>query len=209
MAPRVRMVSGYRSIVALTAEAAADVKENAMAGYAPVGTHYDLMPIPPVEEHCVSVPAGPIRFVVESRQLTEETAREASAEIAAHIEGRENQAEDHGASLHVYGAEDGLEHLRFDCFENEPHYHYINNAEGGMVIVRLDQCAEGDPIAWTLTRLRERLPQMLEFAGVPALGAAVRDDYETVRSAGETVADLLVKAHVTAIEEHALSAEAG
>ena len=33
-----------------------------------------------------------------------------------------------GVSLHVYGVRDGeaLEHLRFDCFDEDPHYHYIS-----------------------------------------------------------------------------------
>ena len=58
--------------------------------------------------------------------------------------------DDHGASLHVFGAEDGLEHLRFDCFEQEPHYHYIDQAEVGNTVVRIDELAVGDPIEFTL-----------------------------------------------------------
>src|ERR1700738_3394318 len=77
------------------------------------------------------------------------------------IEEKDLQFNDFGASLHVYGAEDGLEHLRFDCFEDQPHYHYIDPDEKANVIVRLDDIAEDDPIDWTTSRLRTRLPAIL------------------------------------------------
>ena len=64
--------------------------------------------------------------------------------------------------MHVCDASDGVEHLRFDCFENEPHYHYINTVEQGNLICRIDEIAEGDPVEWTVGRLRERLPEMLD-----------------------------------------------
>ena len=34
------------------------------------GNRYEQMPIPMVTEHCVTVDAGAVRLVVESRQLT-------------------------------------------------------------------------------------------------------------------------------------------
>ena len=46
--------------------------------------------------------------------------------------------DDYGPTLHVCGTADGLEHLRFDCFEHEPHYHYIRNHEQSNVICRID-----------------------------------------------------------------------
>ena len=63
--------------------------------------------------------------------------------------------DDFGATLHVCGTADGLEHLRFDCFENEPHYHYIDQAAGANVVVRIDELAVGDPDR-VLARVRRR-----------------------------------------------------
>ena len=77
-------------------------------------------------------------------------------------------------TIHVLGAADRLEHLRFDCFEHEPHYHYIRNAEQANVVVRIDTFAEGDPTAWSLRCLRERLPEMLAHADATELAEQVR-----------------------------------
>src|SRR5262249_40565544 len=49
--------------------------------------------------------------------------------------------------------------LRFDCFERQPHYHYAWSKNDHYV--PLDTAAEGDPVQWTLARLRTRLPAML------------------------------------------------
>jgi hypothetical protein len=168
----------------------------------PIGTFYDLMPIPPIDAHCVSLDAGPLRFVVEARQLTEELARAGSTEIAAGVDHVNATFDDFGASLHVYGADDGLEHIRFDCFANEPHYHYLQHAAGGMVICRLDDIAEGDPIAWTVRRLRERLPEMLEFSKVPELARTVRSNLAVFEPAIMRVEALLREADALAAAQH-------
>jgi hypothetical protein len=42
------------------------------------------------------------------------------------------------------------------------------------VVVRIDTFAEGDPTAWSLRCLRDRLPEMLAHAGVPDLAEEVR-----------------------------------
>lgn len=168
-----------------------------------LGNYYDMMPIPAIPEHCISLDAGPLRLVVESRQLTDELAHAAmSAAIEAEADRREELGlDDYGATLHVYGTDDGLEHLRFDCFENEPHYHYVRNADGGNLICRIDQHAEGDPIDWTLDRLRKRLPEMLEFAGVPELAADARAHNAAIDAVIDEVAELLGKARVQAIAD--------
>jgi hypothetical protein len=160
------------------------------------------MPIPMVTEHCIPVDAGAVQLVVESRHLT-------NAIIADTYAGDVDQGvafDDFGASLHVCGTADGLEHLRFDCFENEPHYHYVRNADGGNLICRIDQYAEGDPIDWTLNRLRERLPEMLEFAGVPELADATRANHEKVLAVIDEVAELLGKARVQALADRSARA---
>src|SRR5437868_4300947 len=98
------------------------------------GNRYPQMPIPMVTEHCIPVDAGAVQLVVESRRLT-------NAILADTYGGTVDNGiefDDFGASLHVCGTTDGLEHLRFDCFENEPHYHYIEQANGANTVVRID-----------------------------------------------------------------------
>ncbi|WP_244931499.1 hypothetical protein [Nocardioides sp. W7] len=140
-----------------------------------LGRTYAVMPIPMVPEHCVEVPAGPLTFVVEARRLSDEAINE-----NAFDRGRPDQTvvsgiDDGGACVHVLDAEDGLEWLRFDCFDNEPHYHYVRNGESANQVVRFDQFAEGDPETWTLQRLRTSLPAMLRYAGAAALAETVAE----------------------------------
>jgi hypothetical protein len=73
--------------------------------------------------------------------------------------------QDNGVSIHVAGAHDGHEYLRFDLFEQDPHYHYIEPSGERQTIVQYDRVAMGDMLAWTLHQLRHRLAPMLERAG--------------------------------------------
>lgn len=154
------------------------------------GNRYDQLPIPMVEEHCISVDAGPVQLVVESRTLT-------NAIIAATFDGVVDASipfDDHGATLHVCGTDDGLEHLRFDCFENEPHYHYIDHASGANTVVRIDELAVGDPIEFSLACVEHHLADMLRNCGVGALADAVAGDTGPVRAAMVEVRDLMTRA---------------
>jgi hypothetical protein len=155
------------------------------------GNLYDVMPIPMVKEACIPIDAGPVQLVVESRKLTnailEETYKGQVPE--GHVE-----FDDYGPTLHVCGTVDGLEHLRFDCFEHEPHYHYIRNREQSNVICRIDEVAVGDPIEFTLRCVRLQLPQMLELAGADALAAEARAAEATIHTALDRAAELMAKA---------------
>ncbi|MFQ6029194.1 MAG: hypothetical protein ACE5Q6_17080 [Dehalococcoidia bacterium] len=74
------------------------------------------------------------------------------------------EANDEGICIHVYGndiAGPDKELLRFDCFKMNPHYHYRNATVQQNVRLELDYTAEGDPLAWTLDKIRNRLPIML------------------------------------------------
>ncbi len=132
------------------------------------GTVYNIPPIPPDPNNTTHVDAGVLRFGVEYRLLDE-------AELAANYEGtamEQIQAaidgktiEDSGVSIHVVARDGGHEYLRFDCFENEPHYHYIDAGGERQTIVEYDRVALGDMIAWTMSQLRTRLNPMLEHAG--------------------------------------------
>jgi hypothetical protein len=132
------------------------------------GTVYSVPPIPPDPEHTTWVPAGGLSIGVEYRLLDE-------AEIEANYAGREldeiraavqdRVLQDNGVSIHVAGAHDGHEYLRFDLFEQDPHYHYIEPSGERQTIVQYDRVAMGDMLAWTLHQLRHRLAPMLERAG--------------------------------------------
>lgn len=136
------------------------------------GTVYTVPPIPPDAEHTTWVEAGPITIGVEYRLLDD-------AELAANYEGEQmdeiqqatggGTVEDNGVSLHVAGSDDGHEYLRFDLFEHEPHYHYIEPSGEKQTIVDFDRVALGAMLPWALERLRTRLDAMLAFAGGEAL----------------------------------------
>ena len=136
------------------------------------GTVYTVPPIPPDPENTRWVDAGALRFGVEWRLLD-------NAGLAANYEGKamdEIQAnlktptvEDDGVSIHVFGARDGHEYLRFDCFRDGPHYHYIEPSGERQTIVDFDPTALGDMLPWALHQLRERLTPMLEYSGGGAL----------------------------------------
>jgi hypothetical protein len=72
---------------------------------------------------------------------------------------------DQGVCIHVMGspAGDMTELLRFDCFDNVPHYHYAPLAQNERH--NLDKVSAGNPLDWAVGRLRTRLPEMLEHAG--------------------------------------------
>jgi hypothetical protein len=167
-----------------------------------LGLSFQSPMIAPVEERCVPLPAGPLRFVVEARHLDD---RAVSGTLGSDpSEGNDGIVfDDYGPTLHVYGAEDGIEHLRFDCFAHKPHYHYVHGDGAVNTVCRIDQYAEGDPVEWTISRLRERLPEMLDHCGLPDLAQQVRTEQVTIQAAVEDVAQLLREARQQARAERA------
>ncbi|CAM3149022.1 DUF402 domain-containing protein [Prescottella defluvii] len=138
-----------------------------------LGRSFEVMPIPMDPEFCQEIPAGPVTFVVESRRLSDEAINTNALDRGRPDQTYDTGIDDGGACVHVCGSADGREWLRFDCFDNEPHYHYVRHNEQRNVVVRFDQFAEGDPEAWTLDRLRTRLPAMLRHAGAEELADVV------------------------------------
>jgi hypothetical protein len=138
------------------------------------GTTYTVAPIPPDAENTTYVAAGSLRIGVEYRLLD-------NAGLAANYEGAdmeeiqvavgENDIEDNGVSIHVLGAEDEHEYLRFDMFAREPHYHYIHPSGEQQTIMEFDRVALGEMLPWVLAQLSEggRLVEMLKRAGGEAL----------------------------------------
>ncbi len=155
------------------------------------GNRYEQMPIPMVAEHCIPVDAGAVQLVVESRRLTNEILQQTYGGAT----GSDIHFDDFGATLHVCGTADGLEHLRFDCFENEPHYHYIEQAAGANVVVRIDELAVGDPVEFSLACIEHHLPDMLRHCGVADLADEVAAQPDAVHAAVDQVRELMTKAH--------------
>ena len=94
----------------------------------------------------------------------------------------------------MLGTDDGLEHLRFDCFEGEPHYHYIDHGTAANTVVRIDELAVGDPIEFSLACVEQHLPDMLGNCGVPALADEVKGRMDEVLAAMTEVRALMLRA---------------
>lgn len=157
-------------------------------------THYDQMPIPPVESQTTYFEAGVITFGVEFRLLDDAIAAASATENATGNASGTNQLDDRGVSVHVFGTWEGQRHeyLRFDCFDEDPHYHYVDWTNSSNQMLHIDPDAEGDSLAWAIDRLRTRLPQMLERAGAAEVAAAMDPK--------------LIPAALTKVEQEALRA---
>ncbi len=138
-------------------------------------TVYNVPPIAPDPDNTTYIEGGGLRVGVEYRLLNDE-------ELAANYEGAamdevqagiQGDIEDSGVSLHVESVVDGKEYLRFDCFENGPHYHYIEPTGKSQTVVDYDSAALGEMLPWALGQLRERLFPMLKRAGGAALIAGI------------------------------------
>jgi len=162
-------------------------------------TKYDRMPIPPVEAQTIWVDAGAVKIGVEYRLLTDAiaAANEVIAARGASLEAASVSSpvplDDRGVSLHVFSAGSApQEFLRFDCFDEDPHYHYISWNAMSNEMLHLDPIADGDPLAWALERIRTRLPQMLVRAG--AADVAARVDPAEIERALPRVAEAAYRA---------------
>ena len=82
---------------------------------------------------------------------------------------RQEIMDDQGVSIQVMSDIDGkeVEILRFDCFDQHPHYHYGLAKKNERLF--LDKTTAGNPIGWTMTQLRTRLPEMVRRAGYDEL----------------------------------------
>jgi hypothetical protein len=139
-------------------------------------TRYDLMPIPPVEAQTEWFDAGALRIGVEYRLLNDAIAAASETPAAGGPDSADIESfDDRGVSLHVCVRDgDGFrERIRFDCFQEDPHYHYVSWQDRSNEMIHVDPVADGDSLHWALERIRTRLPQMLERAGVKDAGAKV------------------------------------
>jgi hypothetical protein len=139
-------------------------------------TRYEQMPIPPVDSQTEYFAAGAVTFGVEYRLLDDAIAAASRAEAIAEQEAS-GRFDDRGVSLHVFGSpaegQKPLEYLRFDCFDEDPHYHYVSWKPKSNEMIHIDPIADGDPLTWALERIRSRLSPMLERAGASEVVARV------------------------------------
>ncbi|MGV9800265.1 DUF7700 domain-containing protein [Mycobacterium sp. NPDC003449] len=122
-----------------------------------LGKLYRGDPLPVVVEATTYYPAGAVTFGVEGRALFEDGG---TAPWAG------------GPTLHVFDTATGLEHLRFDAFPGEEHYHYLTPGVQNHWI-GFDTVADGDFLDWTLDRVGTKLPELLSFAGATELAHRV------------------------------------
>jgi hypothetical protein len=126
-----------------------------------LGKLYQGDPLPVVVEATTYYPAGAVTFGVEGRALF---ADGDEAPWAG------------GPTLHVFDTASGREHLRFDAFPGEEHYHYLTPGVQNHW-VGFDTTADGEFVDWLLDRVRTKLPELLRFAGADDLAAEV-DQHE-------------------------------
>ena len=144
-----------------------------------IGKVYNIPPQPPVADRNRLLPAGVLTFGVEYRSVDPESLRatyEDNDEHLAELDARSPEGGffDTGVSIHVCGTADGREYLRFDVFDDEPHYHYIHRTTDGSVVnqvIDFDRVANGDMLRWVIDLLRTRLAEMLRAAGGELLAA--------------------------------------
>ena len=103
------------------------------------------------EEDTRSIQAGNVRFFISHRKTSD----------------------DHGVSIQVYGKTPELEVelLRFDCFENVPHYHY--GPDGRNERIDFDRQAQEDLLQWSLGKLNTELSGMIVRAGYQEIASQV------------------------------------
>ena len=111
-----------------------------------MGTFVASFPVPHEPRKTTFVAAGPLTFGIEPRVFdpVAEAAKLTPEEIAAAGPDSLFHSEqvDGGVCVHVFGTEGLAEYLRFDCFADEPHYHYIIPGRGNM-LVHFDRVANG------------------------------------------------------------------
>jgi len=87
-----------------------------------------------------------------------------------------NTRTDRGPSMQVLGEVDGkqVQLLRFDCFENEPHFHYDPTGKNNRIF--LNKARASDPITWTIDYLRGNVKSLVRVAGYGRLADGLDEE---------------------------------
>lgn len=163
------------------------------------GHVFNLAPEPLKVEDTTFYEVGPVRLGIERRHITVESLRETYADdpkalavFEESLAASGGEIEDGGLSVHVIDSASGHEYLRFDCFDDDPHYHYIHPTGPGEEPqnrwVRFDAAANGRMVVWVRGCLRTRLQEMLVDADAPELAARV--DQVAVAAAVDAIPEI-------------------
>jgi hypothetical protein len=157
---------------------------------------YHTLPVRAFLEHTVCVDAGAVTFGVEYRHLDEATilaeyGPDAEAKFGGvRPAGMAQVVDEEGVSLHVFDGANGDELLRFDCFDDAPHYHLLAPRDSRNVVIEHDAASLGPLLDWAIAQLASQLPALLRQAGADAVagkldpdgvGAAVRTVEQVAR----------------------------
>jgi len=123
------------------------------------GQTFTFMPIPMIERNAEWFDAGPVSFAVEVRVLA------GMDEAAGAGAG--------GGTIHVFSPDHEVEWVRFDCFDDEPHYHYLDQRAKTNTVWTFDDAVNGPMAPWAVSALRRNLPAILRCAGADGLAEAV------------------------------------
>ena len=122
---------------------------------------YRTLPVPAFPEYTVRIAGGAVTFGVEYRHLDEATIlAQYGPDSRALFDGKKPAGmgeiiEEDGLALHVFDASTGNELLRFDCFDEAAHYHFLTPAEPRNVVIEHDTAANGPLLDWALVELRK------------------------------------------------------
>lgn len=153
-----------------------------------LGTVYNVQPMAPDADHTTWLDAGALRIGVEYRELDpEKLADYYDGDDLAEVEQESPDGgfADQGVSVHIESVADDHEYIRFDMFDDEPHYHYVDKAAGTNTLIGFDRAANGDMVSWVLRQLDTQLGPMLEAAGAAHVAASLGSD------AGHQVSSIL------------------
>jgi hypothetical protein len=166
----------------------------------PVGYRHVVMPGNAILENVVLVDAGALQIGVEPRELTDAMIDDYLVKFP-NPEGDEyirklrerlgRPIDDRGVSIHVFDTETNDEYLRFDAFQDDPHYHYITPGSH-QVSVGYDYVAGEEFHEWIFHALSERVVAMLRECGADEL--ASKADQSLVRAAMPAIRDAVEQA---------------
>jgi hypothetical protein len=146
----------------------------------PIGIHYTIPAIPIIEDQTDFLEVGPLLVGVEYRHIDDDEIEQNlqntgdSAEMRAEVAASRglNAEPDEGLSLHVFDPKNKFEHLRFDMFKHDPHYHYMYPDHH--IMVPFDANANGSMWNWISHILSSgQLPDMLRYANADHLASAL------------------------------------
>ena len=109
---------------------------------------------------------------------------------------RDEIMDDQGLCVQVYAEMEGkdTEILRFDCFDQGPHYHY--GPENFNLRLYMDKTTVGNPVGWTMNNLRNHMVAMVRRAGYDDLA----DSLEANPVSQDTLDEIEAKARGMARE---------